>query len=177
MGRIVYDIPLVTQAANPICWVACMAMVASERQQTSVGVGNFAGGFDPSNASMTTDITGVDWNLTNRLLANAGFAQASINPKADELESALRLQGPIIFNHFCAGFPYGPGWAPITAPNAAHAIVITGYDSSVNGGQCWMNNPWGNKDRMLPLSAVITAINKWLTATTLVGWQISYWNR
>jgi hypothetical protein len=52
MGRIVYDVPLATQAANPICWVTCMAMIASERRGYSVGVGEFTGGFDPSSASI-----------------------------------------------------------------------------------------------------------------------------
>jgi hypothetical protein len=48
-----------------------------------------------------------------------------------------------------------------TDPKASHAVVITGYDSSINGGQCWMNNPWGDKDRPIPAAAIVTAINKW----------------
>ena len=46
-----YEVPVVEQGAeNPICWIACLAMVESYVLQESIGVGNFTGGFDPSQA-------------------------------------------------------------------------------------------------------------------------------
>jgi len=174
MGRVVYDVPLVTQAANPICWVACMAMIASERLSMSMGVGAYTDGFDPSNSSIPDPAgQGSNWDLIRRLLARAGFTSAAMNSDATEIENLLRARGPFILTHFCAGFPYGAGWGPVTTPGATHAVVITGYDSSVNGGMCWMNNPWGNKDRPIRASAVVASIVSWLPTAQF---QVSYWD-
>jgi len=156
MGRVTYDVPLITQAQNPICWVACMAMVASERVGHSVGVGNYMNGFDPSSASIPNPTAG--WDDQYRRLQQNGFTSVAANPNAGEIENILRNCGPFILTHYCAGFPYGPGWTLPTS--GTHAIVITGIDSSVNGGTCWMNNPWGNKDRAVLTSAVVTALNQ-----------------
>lgn len=156
MGRVVYDVPLVTQAQNPICWVACMAMVASERLGYSVGVGRYADGFDPSNSSIP--------NLSRRpgdairIMEGYGFTSVGINPNAVEIESLLRTCGPFILTHNCVGFPYGAGRGAVTDPNAAHAVVITGIDSSVNGGTCWFNNPWGDANVPILTSQVIAAV-------------------
>jgi hypothetical protein len=90
LGRITYDVPVVTQGANLICWVACMAMVASERQGKSVGVGQFTGGFDPSNASIPDPAgAGSNWSLIERLLANAGFYSDVIKPTAADIENSI----------------------------------------------------------------------------------------
>jgi hypothetical protein len=156
MGRIVYDVPLVTQAQNPICWVACMAMVASERRGYSVGVGYYASGFDPSSSSIPNPA--LSQNEVESRLNRLGFSNVAPNSNNDELENVLRNCGPFILSHNCNGFPYGAGWTPLTA--GRHAVVITGYDSSVSGGTFWMNNPWGNKDRAVPASAVTTAITQ-----------------
>src|SRR6266404_7309635 len=171
MGRVVYDVPLVTQAANPICWVTCMAMIASERRGYSVGVGEFTGGFDPSSASIPNPAGGgSDWDLIRRLLARASFNSAAINPDADEVEALLQTCGPFMLIHYCAGFPYGSGWSALT--DGVHAVVITGIDSAISGGMCWMNNPWGNKDRPILTSAVIAAIIAWLPTGQF---QVAYW--
>ncbi|MGH7023568.1 MAG: C39 family peptidase [Caulobacteraceae bacterium] len=168
MGRIVYEVPLVTQGANPICWVACMAMVASERRGYSVGVDHFTG-FDPSNASIA-DPDGGDWAVLYRLLGRAGFNYAALSPNQSEIENTLASVGPFILSHKCAGFPYGAGW--VAPKTGVHAVVITGYDSAINGGQCWMNNPWGNKDRAILASAIVAAIVAW---QPIAQFQIFYW--
>lgn len=133
-----------------------MAMVASERRGYSVGVGEFADGFDPSNSSIPNPAS--NWDDFIRRLDRCGFSSAAINPTAAEIESVLQNCGPVILTHFCAGFPYGAGWAAMTS--GVHAVVITGVDSSVNGGTCWMNNPWGNKDRAILTSAIVTALTQ-----------------
>ncbi|MFD2934198.1 papain-like cysteine protease family protein [Spirosoma flavum] len=159
MGRVTYDVPLVTQSANPICWVTCMAMVSSERLGYSLGVGHFASGFDPSNSSIPNQYNG-QWTDYYEKLSSRGFVSVAVNTTASELENVLKNCGPVILTHQCAGFPYGPGWGPVATPGAMHAVVITGIDSAINGGTCWMNNPWGNKDRPLLTSAVIMAISQ-----------------
>ncbi|MGH7460171.1 MAG: papain-like cysteine protease family protein [Longimicrobiales bacterium] len=110
MGRVVYDVPLVTQVANPICWVACMAMVASERLGVSVGVGRYTNGFDPSNSSIANHALGR-LRLTQQLMRQAGFTSVAIGASGNDVEDVLRAQGPFIFTHFCKGFPYGAGWS------------------------------------------------------------------
>lgn len=158
MSRIVYDVPVVIQAQNPICWVACMAMVASYHSRSSVGVGRFANGFDPSNSSIPNPANG--WEDFERRMFGFGFVSTAIQPTPDALVAGLERCGPIILSHFCIGFPYGPNWGAITDQNAKHAVVITGIDTSINGGLCWMNNPWGDKDVPISVQNVLTAVMK-----------------
>jgi hypothetical protein len=132
-----------------------MAMVASERRGVSVGVGTYSSGFDPSSSSIPNPT--INWDDQYRRLTNCGFTSVAVNPNIGEIEGVLRNCGPFILTHLCAGFPYGPGWTLPTS--GTHAVVITGIDTAVNGGQCWMNNPWGNKDRPILASAVVTALN------------------
>jgi hypothetical protein len=155
MGRVTYDVPLVIQAQNPICWMASLAMVASYKRGASVGVGYYSSGFDPSNSSIPNPTTGFEDHYAR--LTRFGFVSVAVNPNPAEIESLLRNCGPFVLSHQCNGFPYGPGRPALTA--GGHAVVITGIDTSINGGQCWMNNPWGDKDKPILASAVITAIN------------------
>lgn len=159
MSRIVYDVPLVTQAQNPICWVACMAMVASYHTRTSVGVGRYANGHDPSDSCIQNLYTG-DFKVYRQALARFGFVSMFSHPCAESILDLLQNRGPLILSHFCAGFPYGPGRGAISDPHAAHAIVITGIDTDNRVGLCWMNNPWGDKDQPVPISAIVLAIMK-----------------
>ena len=172
MGRIYYDVPLVDQGDNPICWVSCMAMIASHFEQQSIGVGYYTGGFDPWN-SCIADPAGAasNWGLIGRLLNRDGFTNVKIEATRAAIEQTLNDHGPFMFTHYCGGFPYGAGWTP-PAATATHAVVITGYDSAVNSGQCWMNNPWGNKDRGILASAIIAAIIAWRPTGQF---QVSYW--
>ena len=159
MSRIVYDVPVVTQAQNPICWVACMAMVESYHSRSSIGVGRFANGFDPSNSSIPNLYEG-DLNDYCSALARYGFVSVGIQPDEESLVAVLQHCGPVILSHYCQNFPYGPGRDAITDPNAAHAVVITGIDTSISGGLCWMNNPWGDKDQPITVRDVLDAVMK-----------------
>jgi len=161
MGRVVYDVPLVRQETNLICWVACTAMVASERLGYSIGVGNYAHGFDPSNSNIPDPASDYDEKV--RRMNFWGFDSIlGMDPTNDAIEGLLRAYGPFILWHYCSGFPYGYS-RPITDPTAEHAVVITGFDSAVGEGTCWMNNPWrhGQKDHPLPASAVRNAIARY----------------
>ena len=50
MTQVAYDVEVIVQEQNPICWVASCAMVKGFATKTSTGVGDFTGGFDPSNS-------------------------------------------------------------------------------------------------------------------------------
>lgn len=160
MGRVVYDVPLVVQQQSPICWVACMAMVASFKLNRSIGVGQYMNGLEPNSSSIPNPTQ--SWDDHYRRLSINGFTSVAINPSSGEIESVLQRCGPFILSHQCVGFPYGAGWTPPTS--GGHAVVITGIDSAINGGTCWMNNPWGNKDRAILTSAVMTAITQQQTS-------------
>ena len=155
MGRVVYDVPMVIQAQNPICWVACLAIVTSYKRRISVGIGQFMQGLDPSTSSIPNPTQG--WDDHYARLSSFGFISVALNPNPDEIENTLRTCGPFVLTHQCNGFPYGPGRPVLTS--GGHAVVITGIDSSINGGQCWMNNPWGDKDMPILTSAVMTVIS------------------
>jgi hypothetical protein len=157
MGRIVYDVPLIRQEDNDICWVACAAMVTSERKNCSVGIGHFLQGLDPARASIGNPSSRRSQQV--QFLSLWGFDTEAIDASNDGIERALRSYGPFILAHFCLGFPYG-SWQPITDPLATHSVVVTGFDSAVNDGTCWINNPWGDKDQPVFSNAVINALNR-----------------
>jgi len=150
-----------------------MAMVASDRLQRSIGVGAYTNGFDPSNASIPN--LSIDWDDQYRRLAINGFTSELLGASAFAIGRILREYGPFILSHLSQGFPYGPG-VPIKAwgKDDCHAVVITGEDSDLNGGTCWMNNPWGYKDMPIRTSAVVNALNS-IQASGIKA--VAYWRR
>lgn len=157
MGVVSYEVPLVTQESSPICWVSCMAMVASTFKGYSIGVDAYTNGFSPNNSSIPNP-AGGSWDDFYRRLARCGFRAFTIDPKVAELERVLDRAGPLILTHYCKNFPYGPGWRAPADPRATHAVVITAIDTDSHA--CWMNNPWGDKDRLIQLSAIIYSIKR-----------------
>jgi Papain-like cysteine protease AvrRpt2 len=174
MGQVAYDVEVIVQEQNPICWVASCAMVKGFGTKTSVGVGEFTGGFDPSN-SCIANLAG-NWSQCVDLMNNWGFAVSSVNElasgamTADTLLASLQSFGPAVLLHMCSGFPYGPQWASqtFTASNA-HAVVITGVDS--DAATATFNNPWGDKDQSCDLVTLVQKIN----ADQAVGKTIGFW--
>jgi ABC-type bacteriocin/lantibiotic exporter with double-glycine peptidase domain len=165
MASVWYDVPLVVQGANPICWIACMAMIAAEREGHSPVIEKYNNGFNPNNSSDANPASDMD-DFTRRL-ARCGFSSGSLDTSADAIATFLTDNGPIILTHNCAGFPYGSGWAP--KKSGVHAVVITGIDTETP--TCWMNNPWGNKDREVSVSAVLQAIFQYQS----IGANIAYY--
>ena len=154
---LMYDVPLVEQGpTNPICWVACMAMVASERRKVSVGVSTYMKGFDPSNSSIDNPNslfpTYQDYVIR---LNRCGFTSVDIG-SAGELDKVLRERGPLVLSHFCVGFPYGVATAPFP-PDAMHAVVITGIDIDSGKGIAWFNNPWGFRNQPVSVPTIFAA--------------------
>lgn len=54
-------------------------------------------------------------------------------------------KGPFILNHEVGSFSYGPS-RPMPGPGEAHAVVITGIETSAPRSRVYFNNPWGDSD-------------------------------
>ncbi len=172
MTKVAYDVEVIVQEQNPICWVASCAMVKGYGTKTSVGVGDFTGGFDPSN-SCIANLAGA-WDQCTSMMNDWGFAVFSVSDLAsgtmtpDALLNTLQSSGPAVLLHRCSGFPYGPQYASMTLPaDAAHAVVITGVDT--DAGTATFNNPWGDKDQPCDLSTLVQKINADQTAGKTLG--------
>lgn len=153
MAQTSFEVPVVEQGAeNPICWVACLAMVDSYWSDSSVGVEKFSGGFDPAQACIGNPAVDVV-DFQNRMQA---FGFQPVFPDAPltmqylyEMSDAF---GPLVYFHRVAGFPYSQGTGE---GEGSHAIVITGTDTDQDG--FWFNNPWGDKDSWAPASEGLAA--------------------
>ena len=105
MASVTYNVDLVTQAQNPICWVASCAMVKGWGTQRSVGVGDFTG-FDPSNSSIPNPSD--SWSKCINMMTNWGFNMQSVATLSqinsitpEELLQALTQLGPAVLLHRC----------------------------------------------------------------------------
>ncbi len=73
------------------------------------------------------------------------------------LIAMLEYWGPVILNHNCGAFSYGPG---VNTPTAgAHSVLITGVDT--NRGVFFFNNPWRQTDVMTSIRSIQGAILRW----------------
>lgn len=157
MGAIHFSVPMRRQGPNPICWIACLAMIASFKRSASVGIGSLTGGYDPSNSSIPDPVRG--WNDFYNRLASFGFVSEnpSVSPSADYIEDLLRRHGPFMLTHLARGFAYGPQWAGQQfQPNSSHAVVITGIDTVQ--GTVTFNNPWGDVNQSAPVNGILQSM-------------------
>jgi hypothetical protein len=147
-------------------------MVKGYGTSSSVGVGEFAGGFDPSSSCIAN--LARDWSQCTDQMDSWGFDVYPVNDLAsgsmtvEMLEGALRQKGPAVLLHLCAGFPYGPQWAG-GAPLGAHAVVLTAVDSE--NGIAKFNNPWGDKDQPCDLDSLVNKIN----SDAPIGKTLGFW--
>ncbi|MFO1037509.1 MAG: papain-like cysteine protease family protein [Geminicoccaceae bacterium] len=173
MSSLAYDVEVIVQEQNPICWIASCAMVKGYGTGTSTGVGEFTGGFDPSN-SCISNLAG-NWQQCTDLMQQWGFdvygvgSLSSGTMTADDLHAALEA-GPCVLLHLCSGFPYGSQYAGMSfTPNDAHAVVLTGIDTDANSAT--FNNPWGDKDQPCDLGVLLEKIN----ADQYLGATLGFW--
>lgn len=150
ISSVMYDVPLVKQQQSPICWIASMAMVASWKRQTMIGIGAYLEGYDPNQATILNpaDKSGCE------LLMKHGFRAITTVPVENSLINLLSTYGPLIVIHDCKDFSYGVQHPAMTS--GGHAVVITGID--INRSLCWFNNPWGDKDQSVSTGVVLQAI-------------------
>ena len=144
--RVHHSVPMVAQGPNPICWVACAAMVLSFKQGRSVTVGEINAGFDPSNSSMRNPAT--SWPVFYAILDDLGFVSERhpMSPGVDMILSLLRFRGPFILTH------YTNTLAPAVPGVGTHAVVINGID--MNTGEVFFNNPWGTRNQVTTISTI-----------------------
>ena len=173
MDSVSYDVELIHQEQNPICWIACCAMVKGFGTKASVGVGEFTGGFDPSNSSIA-NLAG-NWSECTRLIQSWGFEVLEVSDlgtpimDADGLVAALQSKGPAVLLHLCRAFPYGFQWGDSSLMKGAHAVVLTGGDTRAS--DVTFNNPWGDKDQSADLGEVLRHINN----DASIGKTIAFW--
>jgi hypothetical protein len=174
MSEVSFDVEVIVQEQNPICWIASCAMVKGYGTQTSVGVGEFTNGFDPS-TSCIANLAG-NWTQCTDLMKDWGFQVYQANELVsgtvtpDLLLDALHQKGPAVLLHLCHGFPYGAQWSGLV-PDGAHAVVLTGVDTG--RAIATFNNPWGDKDQQCDLSRLLEKINSdaAVTGKTLAFWE------
>jgi hypothetical protein len=171
MAQVAFDVELIVQEQNPICWVASCAMVKGFGTKTSTGVGDFTGGFDPSN-SCIANLAG-SWSQCTDMMTGWGFNVFSVGDAAggtmtgDALVGLLQANGPAVLLHLCNGFPYGPNFVAPTS--GAHAVVLTSVNTDTGTGT--FNNPWGDKDMSIALATLVNKIN----ADQSVGKTLGFW--
>jgi hypothetical protein len=139
MGQISFTVPMVEQGDNPICWIACVAMITSFKKQTSVGIGAFTGGFDPSNSCIPDP--NDSWADFEARMNRFGFTMAGANQSltAGFIEQMLRRHGPIMIVVNAGDFPFsGPVCENM---GGTHALVLSGIDTG--RGKVRVVNPWG----------------------------------
>ena len=143
MGKINYLVPLIPQEDNPICWIACVAMVKSWKEQATLSIADFTGGADPSNSC----ISNVDIAGFKRRLRDFGFVLDGRNMSINYqyIESRLRQNGPFIFFVYVANFPFfGPYCLNVRGgAKDSHAMIVTGMDTDKE--EVYIMNPWGTE--------------------------------
>jgi hypothetical protein len=179
MTAVSYDVEVIRQEQNPICWVASCAMVKGYGTKTSVGVGEFTGGADPSNSCIAN--LAAQWSQCTDMMGTWGFTVSNVSDvasggmTADTLASLLQSSGPTVLLHACKGFPYGSQYAQFmtTLTDAdRHAVVLTGVDTGA--GTATFNNPWGDKDQSCDLPTLLAHINADVSlGKTLGTWPAS----
>ena len=174
MPNVKYDVELIVQAQNPICWVASCAMVKGYGTKTSVGVGDLTQGFDPSNSCIAN--LANSWSQCTDVMSGWGFDVEAVNGvasgdiTADILLNTLQSKGAAVLLHLCSGFPYGSQWASQTfAATDAHAVVLTGIDTDASTAT--FDNPWGDKDQSCDLATLVQHINSDQT----MGKTLGFW--
>ena len=157
-ARIRLSVPMNIQGQNPICWIACVAMIRSYKGSASVGIGTFAGGFESGNSSIPNPVipgSCASWPDQYNRLSSFGFVSENPfprgSPDAAYIEDVLRKHGPWMLIHLASDLHPGVG-----GPGATHAVVITGIDTRTN--QVWYNNPWGRVDEVTTVNSILLAM-------------------
>ncbi len=157
MGQISFSVPMIVQGDNPICWIACAAMVKSFKTGVMHPVSEFTGGFDPSSSCIPNPGGGAPSALDS-ILSGFGFTPDGANMSLDSsyIESTLRAHGPFFIFFFAANFPFtGASCLNMKGtPNDAHAVVINGVDT--DAGTVGITNPWGTNTPPADIDVIIS---------------------
>lgn len=154
MATISHTVPMVRQFQNPICWVACSAMILSWRRAQSVTVESLIG-YDPGCSSIPNPAT--SWPVMYRMLNEWGITSTGpqMSPAVSYIESMLSENGPFILTH------YTKTLAPGHTSPGTHAVVVTGINT--NTGKCTYSNPWGTANNQVAISTIQASMQRlWL---------------
>ncbi len=139
MAHISYYVPMIEQGDNPICWIACAAMITSFKTRATHPISEFTGGFDPSSSCIPDPNN--SWNDLYNNLAGFGFTVAGANQSLPPnfIEDTLKRHGPFMMFVFASDFPFSQ---PVcTNMGGTHALVVSGIDTIP--GKVTVVNPWG----------------------------------
>jgi hypothetical protein len=143
MSNISFNVPMIEQGDNDICWIACVAMITSFKQNASVGISNFTGGFDPSGSCIGDP--NDSWEDLYRNLDRFGFTATGMNMSIDSnfILNMLRSHGPFMIFVTVADFPFsGPLCDNMDGdPDDTHALIVNGIDT--DSQKVGIVNPWG----------------------------------
>ena len=147
--RVKYNVPMKRQGISPICWVACVAMMLSYKNRSSIQISSLTGGLNPSTSSIPKI---PDWK---KVMRSEGFEfgpHYGQRPNEQYLADMLRTKGPLFLFHYTTTIWNTPDL------NSTHAVVITGIDTAKD--VCYINNPQrvGIKDQVIPTDTVLNAI-------------------
>ena len=174
MTAVAYDVELITEESDPICWIAACAMAKSYGAKVSASVENLADQLDETDVGV--DDLGDNWSSCNAYMGRWGLTATSVDDAATggmtaaALADLLQGLGPVVLTHLCDGFPYGDQWADQSfLENEAHAVLLTGVDT--DAATASFNNPWGDKDQSCDLDVLVTKI----IADKDQGKTLAYW--
>jgi hypothetical protein len=141
MANISFFVPLIPQGQNPICWVACVAMITSWKTNATVTIDQFTGGFDPSGSCIPNPAT--SWSDFEARLRGFGFTPdgANMTFSPDYIVNTLQAHGPFMISIVAADFPFAGRMC--NNMGGMHAMVLNGINSDVSPAQVQVTNPWG----------------------------------
>ena len=166
MATITHDVPMVRQYQNPICWVACAAMILSYKSRTSVTVRSLIG-YDPGNSCIMNPAT--SWAVMYQMLEEWGITSTGpqMCPAVRYIQDMLEHHGPFILTHYTREL------APDSTSPGTHAVVISGINTEA--GTCTYSNPWGTSNNSVNVTTVQLSMERlWLQSIRSVAYVTGY---
>jgi len=173
MARKVYNVLMVRQGQNPVCWLACATMLVQfKRNMTPTSEYMGIADADFRGPVSVPSYGAEEWSrLRNLGFVNARWAQLGLSsqtPSPQTILEMLQRHGPFILHHHCGSFWYGPG---IPVPRTGgHSVLVVGIDT--DRGDVYFHNPWGQTNVPTTASSIVGAINRW--ETNPANFSLSY---
>jgi hypothetical protein len=143
VSNISFNVPMIPQGNNDICWAACLAMITSFKTNATVGVSTFTGGFELGSSCIGDGPTQTEEQFAS-LLDGFGFTSTGMNMSIDSsfILDTLQSHGPFMITVIAGDFPFS-GPVCINDPNdpdALHCLIVNGIDT--DSQKVMFVNPW-----------------------------------
>ncbi len=191
MPRVRHNVLMVSQQFSPVCWLACATMIMQYKRNmtpdaSQLGItrddfrepGYTIESETANNEETYAYLRRLSFTVTNservqRSVPSPGAivpdrptmappplrdTRLAMSPGERLIHWLLVNKGPFILNHHCGAFSYGPGGTP---RSGAHAVVITGLDTTPPRSRVYFNNPWGTKDVTTTTTSIAAAWQRW----------------